>query len=514
MTKTLVRSSLLAALAMLVWSPPVRAQSPSNPPSNTQSAGFLAAASDGEKPTTTTFLGDTGIWYVPTAEILRSGTWSVGGDRRGTNYVQGSSNVADFSGSLAVGIGPRVEVFGAFLFDTRINRNDQPVFADDAREGGIAARYPRVNESWTGNKVGDLYLGSKVNLLSQYRQAPVALAVRGIVKLPTGDEDAGVSTGNTDVMADVIVSREVARFFEVATFAGYEYRGNPSGFEAPNGSYRWGTGMAFPSRSPLRLSAELNGDLPTDYRATLTDDSVVGDDGSLRPFESDIRNRTRATGGLTYQMPAGLFMGTGLSWNAPRYWDWQVRIGYHGRGRNQPRSFAAAVTAPAPAMPVAAPAFVPVPAPVEAPRVAVVPTPAPPPAATAVAPAIAGRPAPQTAVAPKSYTFEDVYFDLDGYTPRPEAMAGLDEAAKAMMADPTLNLTVEGHTCNIGTAEYNVALADRRATAVRDYFVNRGIAANRLRTASYGEDDPEHANAHEDTRRFNRRVALVVRLQP
>jgi outer membrane protein OmpA-like peptidoglycan-associated protein len=165
-------------------------------------------------------------------------------------------------------------------------------------------------------------------------------------------------------------------------------------------------------------------------------------------------------------------------------------------------------------MPVAVPAPVPVPAPVEAPRVAVAPTPAPPPAATAVAPAIAARPVPQTAVAPKSYTFEDVYFDLDGYTPRPEAMAGLDEAAKAMIADPTLNLTVEGHTCNIGTAEYNVALGDRRATAVRDYFVNRGIAANRLRTASYGEDDPEHANAHEDTRRFNRRVALVVRLQP
>ena len=131
----------------------------------------------------------------------------MGGDRRGTNYVQGSSNVADFTGSLAVGIGPRVEVFGAFLFDTRINRDDGPVFADDAREGGIAARYPRVNESWTGNKVGDLYLGSKVNLLSQYRQAPVALAVRGIVKLPTGDEDAGVSTGKTDVMADLIVSQ-------------------------------------------------------------------------------------------------------------------------------------------------------------------------------------------------------------------------------------------------------------------------------------------------------------------
>ena len=301
------RTSLVAGLILLAWSAPALAQTAPSPPANTQSAAFTVY--EDQRPATTTFLGDTGIWYVPTAEVLRSGTWSVGGDRRGTNYVQGSSNVADFAGSLAVGLGSRVEVFGAFLFDTRINRNDAPVFADEAREGGIAARYPRVNESWTGNKVGDLYVGSKVNLLSEYREAPMALAVRGIVKLPTGNEGAGVSTGKTDVMADVIGSKELARFFEVATFVGYEIRGNPDGIEAPKGSYRWGTGVAFPSRSPLRLSAEVNGDLPTSYRATLTDNSVVGDDGSVRPFESDIRNRTRATGGLTYQMPAGLLHG-------------------------------------------------------------------------------------------------------------------------------------------------------------------------------------------------------------
>jgi outer membrane protein OmpA-like peptidoglycan-associated protein len=485
-----LRTALVVAVAFLAWPPAARAQTPAAAPANAQSS-FFTAPSDDERPMTSTFLGDTGIWYVPTAEVLSRGTWSVGGDRRGTNYVQGSSNVADFAGSLAVGIGPRVEVFGAFLFDTRVNRNDAPVFADDAREGGIIARFPRVNESWTGDSVGDLYLGTKVNLLSQYREAPVALAVRGIVKLPTGNEGAGVSTGRTDVMADLIASRELARFFEVATFAGYEYRGSPSGFDGPIGSYRWGTGVAFPSRSPLRFSAEVDGDLPTSYRATLTDSSVVGDDGTLRPLESDIRNRTRATGGLTYQMPAGFYMGTGLSWNAPRYWDWQVRIGYHGRARNQPRAFAA-VTPPAP---VPVPAALPTGG--EAPRVTAAPA--------ALAPQVA---------APTTYTFEDVYFDLDGYTPRREALAGLDEAARAMVANPGLTLAIEGHTCDLGTAEYNIALADRRANAVKDYFTNRGIAASRLRTASFGEDDPEHANAHEDTRRFNRRVALVVRLQP
>ena len=51
-------------------------------------------------------------------------------------------------------------------------------------------------------------------------------------------------------------------------------------------------------------------------------------------------------------MPAGFFMGTGLSWNAPRYWDVQVRIGYHGRSRSQAQSFAALTPPLAPSEPI------------------------------------------------------------------------------------------------------------------------------------------------------------------
>ncbi len=120
----------------------------------------------------------------------------------------------------------------------------------------------------------------------------------------------------------------------------------------------------------------------------------------------------------------------------------------------------------------------------------------------------------QEATPPSSYTFEAVYLDLDGVTPRTETLFMLDDAARAMVANPSLNVNIEGHTCNIGPAEYNLALGDRRATAVKDYLLGRGVAASRLRTASYGEEDPDHANAHEDTRRLNRRVALVVRLKP
>jgi peptidoglycan-associated lipoprotein len=113
----------------------------------------------------------------------------------------------------------------------------------------------------------------------------------------------------------------------------------------------------------------------------------------------------------------------------------------------------------------------------------------------------------------RTYTFEDVYFDFDRYTLRPEATRILDEAISAMRETPTLRIEIEGHTCNIGTAEYNLALGNRRATAVKDYLVSRGITEDRLRTVSYGEERPKYENSREETRRLNRRAALTVNLR-
>src|SRR5206468_4730773 len=95
----------------------------------------------------------------------------------------------------------------------------------------------------------------------------------------------------------------------------------------------------------------------------------------------------------------------------------------------------------------------------------------------------------------KEFTFEDVHFDFDRYSLRPEATRALDEAIATLQQNPDLRLEIEGHTCNIGTAEYNLALGERRATAVRDYLASRGIGADRLRTVSYGEERPKHDNA-------------------
>jgi peptidoglycan-associated lipoprotein len=110
-------------------------------------------------------------------------------------------------------------------------------------------------------------------------------------------------------------------------------------------------------------------------------------------------------------------------------------------------------------------------------------------------------------------TFEDVYFDFDRSSLRTEAQRLLDDAVATLKANPDRNIIIEGHTCNIGTAEYNLALGDRRASSVRDYLVSRGVAAGRIEVRSYGEERPRHDNSREETRRLNRRAALVVSVQ-
>jgi len=113
----------------------------------------------------------------------------------------------------------------------------------------------------------------------------------------------------------------------------------------------------------------------------------------------------------------------------------------------------------------------------------------------------------------REFLFEDMPFDFDRDTLRTAALRVLDEVITAMEANPGLRLQIEGHTCNIGTADDNLALGERRATAVREYLHSRGINPDRLRVVSSGEERPKFDNSREETRRMNRRAALVVRRQ-
>jgi peptidoglycan-associated lipoprotein len=114
-------------------------------------------------------------------------------------------------------------------------------------------------------------------------------------------------------------------------------------------------------------------------------------------------------------------------------------------------------------------------------------------------------------IAGEDAAFEDVHFDFDRYNLRQDALAVLEPVITALTAQPAMRLLIEGHTCDIGTVEYNLALGERRAASVRDYLVRRGIAADRISTMSFGEEKPAHDNTRVETRRLNRRAVLVVR---
>ena len=140
---TLSLRALAIVACCLLWASGSSAQTKS------PDAGQLSPSETANKrPATTTVHGDTGLWFVPTAEILRHKDWSASFYRRGINYVPGFTNVADFAGTFAFGLSDRAEIFGSFLVDTRIDRDLRPLFsASDPDVGGVVARYPYNNRA-------------------------------------------------------------------------------------------------------------------------------------------------------------------------------------------------------------------------------------------------------------------------------------------------------------------------------------------------------------------------------
>ena len=572
----MARPVAVACVMVLALAASARAQSGSSGTSTGQSTTATqtpssSTAADETRPATTTFFGDTGLWFVPTGEVLANKKWSVSGYRRGTNWVQGYTNVADFAGTFGIGIGDRAELFGSFLVDTRIDRDVRPVYVSDPTFGGFIDRYPRVNQYWTGDHLGDFYLGAKINLWSEYRQKPAAIAVRGLVKLPTAKKAVGNGTGKADVSVDLIVSKEAAQRVEASVFGGYEVRGKADGFDTPGGALRWGAGVGFPSRNWLRVTGEVNGFIVSDDTAT-TSTALVGIDGSRSALLYDTENITRATVGLTAQTKKGIFFGAGVSWNVPSrarnlafaeendevasdYYDMQFRIGYHPGVR----VYVPPVPPPPPPPP-------PAPAPMHTLTVkaecnpcsvevgkssTVTATPQSSigcavtyrwttPSGTLAQPSEKSTlwtapnqegsvPVTVTVTCPsdnktasdtvnimvtrppvRSYTFEDVYFDFDRYSLRPEATRVLDEAMVALRENATLRVEIEGHTCNIGTAEYNLALGDRRANAVKAYLGTLGVSVARMELVSFGEEKGADAGHDDAAWSRNRRVELTV----
>jgi OmpA-OmpF porin, OOP family len=102
-----------------------------------------------------------------------------------------------------------------------------------------------------------------------------------------------------------------------------------------------------------------------------------------------------------------------------------------------------------------------------------------------------------------------INFDFDKADIKPESQPIVDEIVKLLKNNPNLNLTVEGHTDNIGTPSYNKQLSEARAKSVVGALTAQGIEAQRLKAVGYGQDKPIADNSTDEGRAKNRRVELV-----
>jgi OOP family OmpA-OmpF porin len=107
------------------------------------------------------------------------------------------------------------------------------------------------------------------------------------------------------------------------------------------------------------------------------------------------------------------------------------------------------------------------------------------------------------------WVLERVHFDTDKWEIKPEDYAILDEVVPVLKRNPTLRVEIEGHTDNRGSEVYNKKLSEKRAEAVKNYFVNKGIEAKRLSAAGYGFSRPVASNDRREGRAQNRRVELT-----
>jgi peptidoglycan-associated lipoprotein len=160
---------------------------------------------------------------------------------------------------------------------------------------------------------------------------------------------------------------------------------------------------------------------------------------------------------------------------------------------------------------------------------AVTPPPPVPPAAPARPPAPPPPPpAPAPTAAPRALTedelfaqkslaqlnaehpLNDVFFDLDQSTIKDEGRAVLTADATWLKRWTTAKVTLEGHCDERGTAEYNLSLGERRATAVRDYLLSLGVAPDRVVTVSKGKEAPFCSESNESCWQQNRRGHFVI----
>ena len=105
---------------------------------------------------------------------------------------------------------------------------------------------------------------------------------------------------------------------------------------------------------------------------------------------------------------------------------------------------------------------------------------------------------------------QDVFFEYDSYDLRPDAHASLTQAAQFLQQHANLRFTLEGHCDERGSTEYNLALGDKRAAAVKEALTKGGVNSSRVNTISYGKEKPFCTESNEQCWQQNRRGHFVL----
>jgi outer membrane protein OmpA-like peptidoglycan-associated protein len=492
------------------------------------------------RPATPAYEGDTGLFHQSSAYTLPKGKLSFSLFRDNLDRDPKDVDVSIHGLSLGYGATERLEIFGNFGLQNRVN-------VDALSQAGFTNDYPFAGTSSTSpgwqTGVGDVRIGAKYKFLDDYLGDAVGLALRGVAKLPSADEAKGLGTGKFSGAADLVLSKTLARNADIHASVGYQVNSDPDAVSIAN-AFRWGVGLNLPSCRFFQLQAELTGksygDASFDQTSPL--DLVVGPVVWIKP---------------------GIFIRPAVSWNlnfddrglnqgSASYTGRQISIGYH------PGTPCCEVVAPPPPPPPPAnrPPTVTVScdSPVLAGQISNCRASASDPdgdpltyAWTSGAGRISGSGATATLdttgmkegdCTPVTVSVSDgrggqaeaqtrVCVKQPEKKPEPVTLctssgfprnlsrlnnvdkACLDDVASRLKADPRARVVVIGHADS--KERYPEVIARKRAEAIKDYLVKeRGVEEARISVRSAGASKPLDTGTSAAARAKNRRVEVVL----